>query len=157
MDIMPLTFNQAHITSLLAPQLAPNERILFKARGVEKPWYSRIFVRFGALFWRNYLVAATDSRILFVQHGGLLSGYAAKKVDALAWHEIDRTKLGWGIFNKDLSVKAGARGFNKTVVLGRFWMKDNFASAEGMVQQWTASRGALPGGAAPMALPRARA
>jgi len=149
---MAFSFNEKHAMSLLTPQLAPNEQLLFRARGVEKPWYSRIFSRFGSLFWRNYLVAATDRRLLFVQHGGLFSGFAAKKVDSLGWHEIDRTQLGWGIFNKNLAVRSQARGFTKTVVLGRFWMKGNFPAAEGMVQTWSQSRGALGGGPAPSAL-----
>ena len=95
-------------------------------------------------------------RLLFVQHGGLFSGFAAKKVDALGWNEIDRTQLGWGIFNKNLAVRSQARGFAKTVVLGRFWMKGNFPAAEGMVQTWTQSRGALTGAAPSAALPQYR-
>ena len=153
---MAFSFSEKHAMSLLAPQLAPNEQLLFRARGVEKPWYSRIFSRFGSLFWRNYLVAATDRRLLFVQHGGIFSGFAAKKVDSLGWHEIDRTQLGWGIFNKNLAVRAQARGFTKTVVLGRFWMKGNFPAAEGMVQTWSQSRSALPGPTASAALPEYR-
>jgi hypothetical protein len=142
---MALTFNEKHAMSLIAPQLAPNERVLFRARGVEKPWYSRLFLRLGGLFWRNYLVAATDHRLIFIQYGGLLSGYSAKKANALYHHEIDRVELGWGIFNKNLRVQAGTRNFAKTVVLGRFWMKNNFAGATGMVTTWTQTRGALPG------------
>ncbi len=153
---MAFSFNEKHAMSLLTPQLAPNEQLLFRARGVEKPWYSRIFSRLGSLFWRNYLVAATDRRLLFVQHGGLFSGFAAKKVDALGWHEIDRTQLGWGIFNKNLAVRSQARGFAKTVVLGRFWMKGNFPAAEGMVQTWNQSRGALGGAPPSAALPPRR-
>jgi hypothetical protein len=152
---MAFSFNEQHAMSLLTPNLGPNERILYRARGVEKPWYSRIFSRFGALFWRNYLVAATDQRMLFVEHGGLLSGFAAKKVDALGWHEIDRTQLGWGVFNKDLAVQSQARGFKKTVVLGRFVMKDNFNAAEGMVQAWNQAKTALTATAPSHALPRA--
>jgi hypothetical protein len=151
---MAFTFSEKHALSLVTPQLGPNEQLLFRARGVEKPWYSRIFSRLGSLFWRNYLVAATNHRLLFVQHGGLLSGYAAKRVDALGWHEIDRANLGWGLFNKNLAVRSQARGFSKTVVLGRFWMKGNFPSAEGMVQTWRQSRGALAGGPGYAALPR---
>ena len=145
---MALSFNEQHAMSLLTPHLGPNERVLYRSRGVEKPWYSRLFSRLGSLFWRNYLVAATDRRVLFVQHAGLLGGYKMKAVDALAWHEVDRAQLGWGIFNKNLSVKSQARGFDKTVVLGRFWMKDNFPAAEAMVQTWSQSRTALPGGSA---------
>jgi hypothetical protein len=150
---MAFSFNDKHATSLLTPELAPNERVLFRARGVEKPWYSRLFSRLGSMFWRNYLVAATDQRLLFVQHGGLLSGFKAKRIDTLRWNEIDRTQLGWGIFNKNLSVRSQARGFNKTVVLGRFWMKGNFPAAEGVVQTWNQARGALPQGPQAAALP----
>lgn len=142
---MALSLNETHATSLITSQLAPNERLLHRARGVEKPWYSYILSRFGSFLWKNYLVAATDQRLLFVQHGGLLSGYKAKKVDSLGWHEIERTQLGWGIFNKNLVVTAKARGFSKTVVLGRFWIRDNFPAAEGIVQAWTQCRAALPG------------
>ncbi len=141
---MALTFSEQHAMSLIQAQLGPNERMLYRARGVEKPWYSRLFSRLGSFLWRNYLVAATNQRLLFIQYGGLLSGYAAKQVDALGWHEVDRTELGWGIFNKNLSVKAQARGFDKTVVLGRFWMKDNFGAAEGMVQTFQQARASLP-------------
>jgi hypothetical protein len=154
---MAFSFNETHATSLLTPQLAPNERLLFRARGVEKPWYSRVFSRFGSMFWRNYLVAATDQRLLFVQHGGLLSGFRAVKVDALRWQEIDRTQLGWGVFNKNLTVRSQARNFAKTVVLGRFWMKGNFPAAEGVVQTWKQSAGALPAGPQMSALPASRA
>jgi hypothetical protein len=154
---MALSFNDTHVANLINPNLVPNERVLYKARGVEKPWYSQLLSRFGSMFWRQYLVAATDQRILFVQYGGLLSGFASKKVDALSWGEIDRTQLGWGVFNKNLTVRSDARRFKKTVVVGRFWMKDNFPSAEGMVKTWTQSRAALPSGGAIAALPRARA
>jgi hypothetical protein len=148
-------FNEKHANTLVSTQLAPNERVLYRARGVEKPWYARIFSRFGSMFWRNYVVAATDQRLLFVQHGGLFSGYKAKKVDTLAWHEIDRAQLGWGVFNKNLTINAKQRGFSRTVVLGRFWMKDNFPAAEGMVQTWNQTRGALPSsGPRPVALPQ---
>ena len=154
---MALSFNDKHVTSLLTPELAPNERVLFRARGVEKPWYSRVFSRFGSMFWRSYLVAATDQRLLFVQHGGLLSGFKAKAVHALRWQEIDRTQLGWGIFNKNLTVRSQARSFTKTVVLGRFWMKGNFPAAEGVVSTWNQSKGALLGAPQPAALPAQRA
>jgi len=153
---MALSFNDTHAISLINPQLAPNERVLFKARGVEKPWYSRVFSRFGSFFWRNYLVAATDQRILFVQHGGVLSGFKSVKVDTLRWQEVDRTQLGWGVFNKNLTVRSQQKNFKKTVVLGRFWMKDNFPSAEGMVQTWKQSAGGLPAGPHVNALPASR-
>ena len=153
---MALSLNEKHVTALINPQLAPNERVLFRARGVEKPWYSRVFSRFGSFFWRGYVVAATDQRLLFVQHGGLLSGFAVKKIDTLGWQEIDRTNLGWGVLNKNLTVRSQARGFAKTVVLGRFWMKGNFPAAEGVVQTWNQSRGALTGAPQSAALPPRR-
>ncbi len=138
---MAFGFDDKHATSLLSPQLSPGERVLFRTRGVEKPWYAKVLSRFGSMFWRNYVVAATDQRLLFVQYGGMFGRFAPKKVESIAWREVDQAKLGWGVFNKNLSVKSGARGFSKTVVLGRFWLKDNFSSAEGLVQTWTQARG----------------
>lgn len=150
---MAFSFNEQHAMSLVAPHLAQGERVVSRSRGVEKPWYSRLFSRLGSFLWRNYLVVATDQRVLFVQHAGLLGGYAAKKVDALGWHEIDRAELGWGIFNKNLTIRSQARGFSKTVVLGRFWMKGNFPGAEAMVQTWGQARQALPPATPYTALP----
>jgi hypothetical protein len=150
---MALSFSESHAMSLIQAQLAPNERLLHRARGVEKPWYSLLFSRLGSFMWRNYLVAATNQRILFIQYGGLLSGFAAKQVDALGWHEVDRAQLGWGIFNKNLQVRAQARRFDKTVILGRFWMKDNFGNAEGMVQTHQQARASLPPAPQAYALP----
>ncbi|CAN5639290.1 hypothetical protein BH09MYX1_BH09MYX1_29960 [soil metagenome] len=151
---MALTFSEQHAMSLIQAQLGPNERLVSRSRGVEKPWYSRLFSRLGSFMWKNYLVAATNQRILFIQHGGMLSGFAAKKVDALGWHEVERTDLGWGVFNKNLSVKAQNGAFTKTVVLGRFWMKDNFAGAETMVQTHQQARASLPPGQQAYALAR---
>jgi hypothetical protein len=150
---MALSFNEPHAMSLIQAQLGPNERLLHRARGVEKPWYSLLFSRLGSFLWRNYLVAATNQRILFIEYGGLLSGFAAKKVDALGWHEVDRTELGWGIFNKKLSVRSRARRFDKTVIFGRFWMKDNFGNAEGIVQLYRQVRASLPPAPQMQALP----
>ena len=151
---MALSFSEQHAMTLIQAQLGQGERLLHRARGVEKPWYSLLFSRLGSFLWRNYLVAATNQRILFIQYGGLLSGFAAKKVDALGWHEVDKTELGWGIFNKNLVVKSQTRDFSKTVVLGRFWMKDNFAGAEGMVQTHQQARASLPPGQQAYALAR---
>jgi hypothetical protein len=142
---MAISFSEQHAMSLVAPHLAQGERVVSRARGVEKPWYSRLLSSLGSFLWRNYLIVATDQRVLFIQHAGLLGGYATKKVDALGWHEVDRAQLGWGIFNKDLTVRAPARDFSKTVVLGRFWMKDNFAGAEAAVAAWGQARNSLPG------------
>ena len=140
---MPLTFTDRHATSLVAPSLAAGEEILFRCRGIEKPWYSQIFWRLGAFFWKNWLVVGTTQRLLFVQYGGLLGGYAAKGTHAFGWHELDEVKLGWGVFNKTLRARSARKGLSRSVVLGRFWMKGNFAAAEGMTRQWESSRRAL--------------
>lgn len=151
---MAFRFTEQHAMSLVAPHLAQGERVISRSRGVEKPWYSRLFSRLGSFMWRHYLVIATDQRVIFIQHATLLGGYAAKKVDALGWHEVDRAELGWGIFNKNLVIRAQARGFAKTVVLGRFWMSNNFPGAEQMVQTWGQARQALPAPTPYTALPQ---
>jgi len=146
-------FTDAQIQSMLAPQLAQNERIVARARGVEKPWYARIFARLGSLFWRNYLLVATDQRLFLIHHAGILGGKKVKQMDTLAWGEIERAHLGWGIFNKNFSVRAPARGYSKTICLGRFWMKQNFDGAQSIVQCWTQARQMLPAQSVPHTLP----
>jgi hypothetical protein len=143
---MAFRFTDQHAMSLVAPHLFPGEQVLFRARGVEKPWYSKLFSRIGAFMWRYWLVVATNQRIVFVQHGGLLSGYAAKRSDAFAWNELDRVDLGWGIFNKNLVVRSAAKSLSRTVIIPRGWMKGNFDAAKGMVQQHQTARASLPPG-----------
>ena len=72
-----------------------------------------------------------------------------------AWAQVENVKLGWGVFEKVLKVKAPAAGGTRKVTLGRFWMADNFGNAEGIAQTWQSSAQALPGRAAPNQLPQA--
>jgi hypothetical protein len=141
---MAFRFNDQHAMSLVAPLLVPGEQILFRARGVEKPWYSRIVSRLGSLMWRNWLVVATNQRLVFVQHAGMLSGYKAKRHESFGWGELDQVSLGWGIFNKTLSARSAAKRFSRNVVIGRGWMRGNFDGAKGTLAAWQQNRNALP-------------
>ncbi len=150
---MAFRFTDQHAMSLVAPHLYPGEQVLFRSRGVEKPWYSRVFSRLGSLFWRYWLVVATNQRIVFVQHKGLLGGYAAKRTEAFSWAELDQVSLGWGIFNKTLSVRGRAKGFSRSVIIPRGWMKGNFDAARGATSTWEQNRASLPPAPAFQALP----
>jgi hypothetical protein len=145
---MAFRFTEQHAMTLVGPNLYPGEQVLHRATGVERPWYSRIFFRIGALFWRYYLVVATNQRILFVQHKTFWGRYAAKRVDALAWGEVERATLGWGVFQKKLAVRAPARGFAKSVHIQRFWLKGNFDGARGIIDTWQRRHVQLAAGAA---------
>ena len=83
----------------------------------------------------NWLVVATNQRIVFVQHKGLLGGYAAKRTETFAWNELEQVSLGWGIFNKTLVVKSQAKQLSRAVVIPRGWMKGNFDAAKGATTQ----------------------
>ncbi|MFO0667765.1 MAG: hypothetical protein U0174_27680 [Polyangiaceae bacterium] len=125
---------QNHVQSAIAP----GEQVQQIVLGTEKPFWTKVFSRIGYMFWKSYIVASTNHRVLFVEYGGLLSGFKAKKVDALGYHELDKTELGWGIFNKNLTFRGQARNFKKTVEVNRFQRKGNLAAAEsvvGIVQQ----------------------
>lgn len=141
---MALRFTDQHAMSLVAPLLYPGEQVLFRARGVEKPWYSLIFYRLGSLFWRYWLVVATNQRLVFVQHGGIFSGYSAKRNEAFAWSEIDQLSLGWGIFNKTLRARSTTKGLSRNVIIPRGWMKGNFDAAKGTLGAWEQNKTALP-------------
>lgn len=142
---MAFSFTEQHAYSLVAPYLQPGEQLLQRARGVEKPWWTRVFSRMGSLFWRYYLVVATDQRLIMIKHGGLFSGYGAKGIDSLYWSQIDRAELGWGIFRKNLHISATAQRFTRKIEMPRFWMKKNFDASEAIVQTWTRSRSLPPG------------
>jgi hypothetical protein len=141
---MALRFTDQHAMSLVAPLLYPGEQVLFRARGVEKPWYSWIFYRLGSLFWRYWLVVATNQRIVFVQHGGIFSGYKAKRSEAFAWNELDQVSLGWGIFNKNLRTRSASKNLSRTVIIPRGWMRGNFDAAKGTLATWEQNRASLP-------------
>ncbi len=141
---MAFRFTDQHAMSLVAPLLYPGEQVLFRARGVEKPWYSRVFSKLGSLFWRYHLVVATNQRIVFVQHGGIFSGYSAKRHDAFAWNELEQVSLGWGIFNKTLRARSTAKGLSRDVIIPRGWMRGNFDAAKGMLGTFEQSRTSLP-------------
>jgi hypothetical protein len=137
---MAFRFTDQHAMKLVVPILFPGEQVLHRASGVERPWYSRLFLRLGWMFWRYYVVVATNQRVIFIQHKTAWGGYAAKKVDSFAWGEVERTTLGWGVFQKTLKVKAPARGFSKRVHVPRFGLAGNFDGARGIVGTWTSQR-----------------
>jgi hypothetical protein len=146
---MPFRFTNEHAMSLVAPHLLPGEQVLHRSRGVEKPWYSRLFSRMGSLFWRYWLVVGTNQRVIFIRHKGLFGGYGMKEVESVQLAHVDELRLGWGIFNKNLRVRSAAARINRTVVIPRFWLKQNLPDGEGMVQTWQRTRGSLPPGAMP--------
>jgi hypothetical protein len=152
---MALRFTEQHALSLVTPHLYPGEQVLHRARGVEKPWFSRLFFRMGAMFWKNFLVVATNQRLLLLQHKGLLSGYGLHHIEQMSWAQVQEVKLGWGIFEKVLRVKAPVVGGTRKVTLGRFWMANNFGGAEGIARQWQGAAGALGAGQTAARLPAA--
>lgn len=142
---MAFQFTEQHAMSLVMPHLQPGEEVLHRGRGVERPWWTRLFSKLGSLFWRYYLVVATSHRLLLIRHKGLLGGYGEKSFEALPWGEIESAQLKWGIFEKPLVVTAHQKRWKRNIVMGRFWMKRNFQGGEGIVATWQAQRGALPG------------
>lgn len=125
---------QNHVQSAIAP----GEQVQQIVLGTEKPFWTKVFSRIGVMFWKSYIVASTTHRVVFVEYGGLFSGFKAKKVEALNYHELDQTELGWGIFNKNLTFRGQARQFKKTVEVNRFQRKGNLDAAQsvvGIVQQ----------------------
>jgi hypothetical protein len=151
---MALRFTDQHAMSLVAPHLFPGEQVLFRARGFEKPWYSYVFSRLGSFLWKYWLVVGTNQRLVFVQHGGLLGGYSAKRHESFAWSELDRVDIGWGFFSKNLKVGSKAKRLSRTVIVPRGWMRGNFDAAKGMNAAWQQNRHSMPPGPMPIgALP----
>lgn len=143
---MALRFTESHAQSLVLPLLFPGEQILHRARGIEKPWWSW-FVG-GALAWKYYFVVATNQRIIFIQHKGIFGGYGTKAVETASWQQVSDVKLGWGIFNKSLTIRAPQVGIDRTVDTNRFAFPGNFEGGQGIVQTFSSMR-QLPYGQAP--------
>jgi hypothetical protein len=129
-------FTDQHAMTLVAPLLFPGEQVLFRARGVEKPWYCTVLWKLGSLFWRYWLVVATNQRLVLVQHKGLLGGYGPARSETFGWGELDLVALGWGIFNKTLHVKSSAKRIARSIIVPRFWMKGNLDAAKGAAGAW---------------------
>ncbi|WP_394831533.1 hypothetical protein LVJ94_33975 [Pendulispora rubella] len=149
---MAFRFTEQHALSLIRPQLFPGEHLLFRMRGVQKPWYSRILARAGSLLWRNFLVVGTNQRVLLLRHRSLLGGYALMSVEGHAYGDIDFMKLGWGLFTKSLKLRLSGQRLSRKIVLGRFWMAGNFNEAANLVKAWQEQRRALASGASPLSL-----
>ena len=147
---MAFRFTDQHAMALVAPLLFPGEQVLFRARGVEKPWYSVVLWKLGSLFWRYWLVVATNQRLVLVQHKGLLGGYGERCSETFTWAELDRVALGWGIFNKTLRFESSAKRFARRIIVPRFWMKGNFDAAKGAAGTWEDLRSLPPASMPPV-------
>ena len=137
---MAFRFTDQHAMSLVAPLLFPGEQVLFRARGVEKPWYSTVLWKLGGLFWRYWLVVATNQRLVLVRHRGLLGGYSARRSEPFGWTELDQVALGWGVFNKTLRLTSATAGLARTIVVPRFWLRGNFDAVVGAIGVWEENR-----------------
>ena len=133
---MPIRFTEQHAASLALSHLAPGESVVYRARGVERPWWTRLLFVLGTFFWRDYLLVATQRRLLLLRHKGLFGGYAAKSCESTGWDELELCDLGWGVFRKTLHLATAGKRWRRTIALHRFRMKGNFPGAKGIVSMW---------------------
>jgi hypothetical protein len=124
---------QTHIQSALQP----GEHVQQIVLGIEKPFWTQDVLPHWRIFWKNYLIATTNQRVVYIEYGGLLSGFKAKSVDSVGFNEGIDAKLGWGIFKKNLTVKAASRSFSRTVEVHRFHRGGNLDAATATVTTLT--------------------
>jgi hypothetical protein len=106
---------------------------------VEPPLWTRL-ARLGSLFWRHYLVVATDRPLLLIEHS---FAYRDKGCVALPWREIEDARLGWGLLAKPLCIAAPSRGVRRRVQMPRLGaLPGNLDAAASVVQTWAAQRSA---------------
>jgi hypothetical protein len=141
---MALRFSDLHAMTLALPHLAPGEKFLYRALGIERPWWSTVLSRLGFFFWRYFLLVATDQRLVLIRHAGLLGGYGERAVESLGWREIDQAELGWGVLSKTLRVTAHGKRWERAIEVSRFALDGNFAAAEGLVATWERRHAAAP-------------
>jgi hypothetical protein len=143
------SISEQKVQGHLQTALEPGEQVQQIVLGTEKPFWTKVFFRIGYFFWNNYIVATTNRRVVFVKYGGLLSGFKSKQVDAFGLADLDSAKLGWGIFNKNLTLKSAGRNFKRTVEVRRFGhRKGNFDAAQATVVTVEQSRMLLGAGPA---------
>ena len=143
------TISEQKIQGHLQTALEPGEQIQQIVLGTEKPFWTKVFFRIGYFFWSNYIVATTNRRVVFVKYSGLLSGYKSKQVEVFGFSDVDSMKLGWGIFNKNLTLVSSGRNFKRTVEVRRFGHRSgNIAAAQATVAAVEQSRMLLGSGPA---------
>jgi hypothetical protein len=133
---MSLRFTEQTALELVGPHLFPAEQLLHRLRGVE------MTRRFGPLSWlaslfgRCYLVVATNQRVLFIEHGGMLSGYRERSVTSLAWPQIAEIAVSERLWRSTLHVRAPAVGLELDLSVGRGSIPNNAAECRRLAATW---------------------
>src|SRR6478672_1483912 len=100
-------FSDLHVQLLSRGILNPGEQLVGQTVTSYMPWWAFGFIR------RQYLVLATDQRLILVDHRySFLQPYVQRlhQVDSITWNNVQECKVK-GIFNKKLSVRGlGERG-----------------------------------------------
>jgi hypothetical protein len=125
--------NAERCRALIAAHLEPGERLLHLGHGIERRRWTRV-ARLTSLLWRHYLIAATDRRVLLVEHG---LGYREKGLESLRWDELETAALGWGVLVRPLLLASPSRGVRHRIEVPRLSSLDgNLLAAEGLVATW---------------------
>jgi hypothetical protein len=100
-------FSDLHVQLLAKGLLNPGEQLVGQTVTAYHPWWAFGFIR------RQYLVLATDQRLLLVDHRysfWMPTVQRLHQVDSISWNNVQELKMK-GIFNKSLRVRGvGERG-----------------------------------------------
>lgn len=146
---MAIKYSDAYIETVARAHLNQGEQIIGKAAGVHRPFWSLGIM----LFWKNYLVLATNQRLLLIEHRRGFIYDRLEAVHSIGWNEVGEAKVS-GLLKKKLKLKfAGARPNLALNLPGLFGpMPKNVAGAKAVAGTYQQAK-QLGAGAQPASLP----
>ncbi len=126
-----IKYNDAYIEHIVRAHLQPGEQLMSRTAGVHRPLWT-LGIRF---FWRNYLLLATNQRLILVEHRRGLIYDRLEKVESIPWNAFTKAKVS-GLMSKKLKLTFGARSLKLRVPALFAPMSRNVQGAKGIVSTW---------------------
>jgi hypothetical protein len=128
---MAIRYSDAYIETIARAHLQPGEQIIGRAAGIHRPWYTLGVM----LFWKNYLVIATNQRLLLAEHRRGLLYDRLEAVHSVPWNQVANAKVS-GLLKKKLNLAFGQKKIklNLPGFLGP--MPKNVLGAKAVASTW---------------------
>lgn len=137
---MAMFFSDLYVDTLSKALLAPGERLVARASGMDVPWWSMGIPMLAS----HYLVLVTNQRAVLVRHKrGWVTGDRMEEVKSVPWNQIERAKLSGFFAKKKLVLKGGGIDLSLAVRGGFLEIPGNLDAGKQIVDTWQQAK-ALP-------------
>ncbi|AKF05338.1 hypothetical protein [Sandaracinus amylolyticus] len=137
---MAIFFSDLYVDTLSKALLAPGERLVARASGLDVPWWSMGIPMLAS----HYLVLVTNQRAVLVRHKrGWVTGDRMEEVKSVAWSQVQQLKVSGLFAKKKLTLEAGEVRLSLAVRGGFLEIPGNLDAAKQAVDTWQQSK-ALP-------------